>query len=329
MRRRKFITLLGGAVAAWPRVARAQQPTMPVVGCVYYGPPEANANSAAAFRKGLSQAGYVEGRNVAIEFRFAHNELARLPELVTDLVRHRVAVIATPNSATVAVAAKAVTTTTPIVFSTGGDPVQLGLVASLNRPGGNVTGFSSLVQEDSGKQLGLLHDLLPRAARFAVLANPSSPNFEPSIKGVQAAAAAIGRQTEIFLASTNGEIDTAFESLVQKRPDALLVSPSLLYNSRRSQLLTLAAHHRLPTMYGTRDFTDAGGLMSYSSDLQGQDAARQVGIYVARILNGEKPADLPVQLATKFAFVINLQTAKTLGITIPPMLLALADAVIE
>jgi putative ABC transport system substrate-binding protein len=327
MRRREFITLLGGGAALWPLAARSQQPAMPVVGYLYVGSPEASPHLVAAFRKGLSEMGYVEGRNVATEYRFAHNDNARLPELAADLVRSRVAVIATPGGLPAALAAKAATTTIPIVFYTAIDPVQVGLVASLNRPGGNVTGFTSMNAELGGKRLGLLHELLPRSARFAVLVDPNSPQTESIIKDLQAAAAGIGRQLEVLTAGTNREIDTAFANLVQKQADALLVTPSTLFNNRRVQLATLAAHYRLPAIYAWRESAEAGGLMSYGTN--NADQFRQVGIYVSRILKGDKPADLPVQQPTRFEFVINLQTARTLGIDIPPILLAIADEVIE
>jgi ABC-type uncharacterized transport system substrate-binding protein len=325
--RREFITLLCGAAAVWPGAARAQQPAMPVVGYLYPGSPEPNANNAAAFRKGLSDAGYVEGRNVAIEYRFAHNELARLPELAADLVRRRVAVIATPGGIAAPLAAKAATTTIPIVFTMGADPVQLGLVASLNRPGGNVTGISSMNTELGAKRLGLLHELLPRAARFAALLNPNSSPGDTVFADLQGAAASIGRQIEGFYVSSNLEIDTAFASLVQKRADALLVSPYALLVNRRVQLVALAAHYRLPAIYAFREHVEIGGLMSYGSSATDRD--RQAGIYTGRVLKGEKPADLPVMRAVKFEFVLNLHTAKLLGIEVPPGLLALADEVIE
>jgi putative tryptophan/tyrosine transport system substrate-binding protein len=327
MHRRSVLTLLGASAAAWPLAARAQQPAMPVVGYLYPGTPETSANLIAAFRKGLRETDYVEGRNVAIQFRFAQNEFERLPELAADLVRRRVAVIATPGSTPATLAAKAATTTIPIVFQIGGDPVQAGLVASLNRPGGNVTGVTSMNGDIEAKRVGLMHELLPRATRFAVLVNPNNPNVAPLTRDVQAAAAAIGRQIEVLTAGTNRDIDAAFSSLVQKRADALLVSAERLFFDRRAQILTLAAHHRVPAIYPWRENAEAGGLMSYGASVA--DDFRQVGIYVGRILKGEKPADLPIMRASKFEFVINLQTARTLGIEVPPTLLALADEVIE
>jgi putative ABC transport system substrate-binding protein len=328
MNRRDFITLLGGAAVAWPLAARAQQPALPVVGFLRDSSPEAGADTARAFRKGLNETSYVEGRNVAIEYRWASIEdIARLPELALDLVSRRVAVIATPNSTPAAVAAKAATTTIPIVFGMAADPVQIGLVASLNRPGGNVTGINSMNVELEAKRLGLLHELLPSATRFAVLVNPTNPTAQSVTRNAQAAAATIGLHIEVLTASNNRDIDMAFASLVEKQADALLVSTSVLFESRRPQFVALAAYHRVPAIYWQREFAEAGGLMSYGSDLS--DQARQVGIYTGRILNGEKPADLPIRRATKFEFVINLQTARLLGLTVPPTLLAIADEVIE
>ena len=326
MRRRDFITLLGGA-AAWPLAARAQQAVMPVVGFVYPGVPELSTGIVAAFRKGLNEAGFIEGRNVTVEFRFAYNDNARLPELAADLAQRRVAVIATPGSTPSALAAKAATTTIPIVFGIGPDPVEIGLVASLNRPGGNITGVSSMNAELGAKRLGLLHELLPTAVRFAVLVNPNNRNAEALTRDAQATASALSRQVEVLPANNTREIDAAFVSLLQKRADALLVSPDPLFDSRRVQLVTLATHHRLPTIYSFRENVEIGGLMSYGSSAAERD--RQVGIYTGRILKGEKAAELPVIRAAKFEFVINLQTAKVLGLNVPQALLATADEVIE
>ena len=327
MKRREFITLLGGATVAWPFSARAQQPVMPVVGFLFPGSPELSTGIVGAFRKGLGETGFAEGRNVAIEFRFGYNDNARLPELAADLVHRRVAAIATPGSTVAALAAKATTSTIPIIFSIGPDPVEIGLVASLNRPGGNVTGFSSLNAELGAKRLEILHELLPSAERFAVLVNPSNRNAGPLTRDAQATSSAIGRQIEIFAANTNREIDAAFANLLRNRADALLVSPDPLLDSRRVQLVTLAAHHRLPALYPFRENVEIGGLMSYGSSAADRD--RQVGIYTGRILKGEKPADLPVMRAAKFEFIINLTTAKALGLDVPPSLLARADEVIE
>jgi putative ABC transport system substrate-binding protein len=327
MKRRTFITLLGGAAAAWPVAARAQQPAMPVVGFLYSGAPEPSAAWVVAFRKGLSEAGFSEGRNVAIEYRWAYNEPERLPELAADLVRRRVAVIVTPGIVAAALAAKAATTTIPIVFRTGGDPVERGLVGSLNRPGGNVTGVGAMSLETGTKRLGLLHELLPGAVRFAVLFNPNDPNAEHYVKDLQTAASTIRRHLEFFGASNNREIDVAFASLMRKRPDALLVVSQGLLNNRRVQIVTQATHHALPAIYPFREFVEIGGLMSYGSSTTEQ--FRLTGVYTGRVLKGEKPADLPVMRASKFELVINLQTAKVLGIEVPTSLLASADEVIE
>jgi putative tryptophan/tyrosine transport system substrate-binding protein len=325
MKRREFITLLGGAAVS-PLAARAQQPAMPVVGYFHPSTPEAGADLVAAFRKGLSETGYVEGRNVTIEYVWAHNESSRVPELAAELVRRRVSVIvaATLNTA---LAVKAATTTIPIVFNATGDPVTTGLVASLRRPGGNATGLSSLGGELGAKRLGLLHELVPKAARIALLVNPMSRYAQSMIEETQTAASAIGGQIEAFTADTPREIDAAFASLTQKRAEALVVGLSALFVSRRVQMTTLAAHHRLPTIYALRNFVEAGGLMSYGASYTEQ--ARQIGIYAGRILKGEQPADLPIMQPTKLELVINLKTAKTLGLTIPPGVLAIADEVIE
>jgi putative ABC transport system substrate-binding protein len=277
MQRREFIGLIGG-VAAWPLAARAQQPTMPVIGFLHSASAAAFAAPLAAFRKGLSEAGYVEGRNVAIEYRWAEGQNDSLPALAAELVRRRVAVIVTPGNTATALAAKAATATIPIVFSNGVDPVKIGLIASLNRPGGNATGFSDFGAEIGAKRLGFLHELLPGAARFAVLVNPDNPFMTESfVAELQTAASAIGRQIEVFTARTNGDIDTAFATLVKKRADALLTSPDPLFVTRRVQLITLAARHALPGLYHRRELAEAGGLMSYGSDLS--DQFRQIGVY--------------------------------------------------
>ena len=324
MRRREFITLLGG-VAAWPLVARAQQ-AMPVVGFLRPGSPELNAHLVTAFRKGMGETGYTEGRNVAVEYRWADND-HQLTELAADLVRLRVAVIATPGSTAAAAAAKSATTTIPVVFSAGGDPVQTGLVASLNRPGGNVTGVSSMSGELGTKRVGLLQELVPRAARLAALVNPNNPLAEAFVADIRAAASAIGRQIEVVTASTSRDIDTAFATLMQKRADALVVGLDPLFVSSRVQLAALAAYHAVPAIYPFREDAEAGGLMSYGPS--NTDLVRQVGIYTGRVLKGEKPADMPILRAIRFELVINLKTAKALGLTVPPSLLARADEVIE
>jgi putative tryptophan/tyrosine transport system substrate-binding protein len=325
MKRREFITLLGGA-AAWPLAAHAQQPALPVIGFLYAGSPEASAHLVAAFREGLAQAGYVEGQNVAIEFRWARNEIDRLPELAADLVRRKVAVITAPGSIAAAVAAKAATAAIPIVFSMGGDPVQAGLVGSFNRPGGNVTGISSMNIELGSKRLGLLHELVPKAERFATIVI-NSPVYAPLVQDLQAGAARIGRQIDVFYASTSRDIDAVFASMVQKRIEALVLSGGPLFNNNRVQLATLAARHVLPAIYSSREFAEAGGLMSYGPNIA--EEFRETAIYCGRVLRGEKPADLPVMRASKFEFIINLQSARALGVDVPPTLLARADEVIE
>ena len=327
MKRREFITLLGGAAAAWPLAARAQQPAMPVIGLLHPGSPETNARFVAGFRKGLAETGYVEGRNILIEYRWGHGESTRLPELAADLIRRAANVIVTPGGVAAALAAKAETATIPIVFVIGVDPVQAGLVVSLNRPGGNVTGITSMNSGLAAKQLGLLHQLLQRDARFVVLVNSSNPQIRLAVADVKAAAAAMGQPLDIVTAKTNREITPAFKEAVQKRADAILISPDPLFSSRPVQLATLAARHAMPAIYALREFAESGGLISYGSNFT--DMFRQAGTYVARILKGEKPADLPILQATKFELVINLQTAEVLGLAVPPSLLAIADEVIE
>src|SRR5215472_12359097 len=327
LRRREFITLLGGAAAARPLAARAQQGAMPVVGLLYPGSPEATAKYLAGFRKGLGETGYVEGHNVAIEYRWAHGENSRLPELAADLISRPVSVIATPGSVAAAVAAKAATMTIPIVFMVGVDPVQAGLVVSLNRPGGNVTGTTSLNSGLVAKQLGLLHQLLHRDARFAFLVNPNNPQSRSVVTDVQATASAMGQQLEILTATTNRDIRPAFDVAVRKRTDALLIQADPLFANRPVQLATLAARHVLPAIYSSREFAEARGLLSYGPSIT--EEFRQTGIYCGRVLKGEKPADLPVMRATKFELIINLQTARALGLEVPPTLLARADEVIE
>jgi putative ABC transport system substrate-binding protein len=300
---------------------------MQLVGYLNAGTPEANAANVVAFRKGLSEMGFVEGRNLAIEFRWAQNDRNRLSELAADLVRRRVAVIATPNSARGALAAKALTPTIPIVFGTSADPVEFDLVASFNRPGGNVTGFNDMGAELVQKQLGLLHELLPRAARFGVLATRGYIFLNRVTDDAQSAAATIGKPVEIFLADTDLEINAAFAEMMQRRVSAFLVSDDAVLLGRHTQILTLAARHALPAVNASRAWATAGGLMSYGPFMN--DQARQVGIYTGRVLKGEKPADLPVVRATRFEFVINLATARAIGVEIPPTLLAIADEVIE
>jgi ABC-type uncharacterized transport system substrate-binding protein len=327
MKRRDFITLIGVAAAAWPLAVRAQQPAMPVIGYLHVGASAESRDRVVAFHRGLKELGFVEGRNVAIEYRWADTQFDRLPELAADLIRRGVAVIAAPAGADTARVVKGLTTTIPIVFSTGVDPVQTGLVRSLNQPGGNATGVADLAVGVAGKRLGLLHELLPGAVRFALLVTPGTTAGESTIAEVESAAAAIGRQVEVLSATTNLDIDAAFARLAQKRADALLVAPQILFSTRRVQLVTLAARHAVPTMYYQREYVEAGGLMSYGSSII--DRERQLGVYTGRILKAEKPADLPILRAVKFEFVINLQTAKTIGLDMPPTLLARADEVIE
>jgi putative ABC transport system substrate-binding protein len=327
MRRREFIRVVGGAAATWPVAARAQQPAMPVIAVILDGSAEGNARYVGGFRKGLSETGYVEGQNVTVEYHFLEGKYDRLPELLTDLVRRQVAVIATAITLT-ALAAKAATATIPIVFSVGGDPVELGLVASLARPGGNVTGVAIQAAEVVAKRLRLLHDLLPNAVRTAVLVNPgNAPIAKYTVQGVQKAAPAMGLQVQILNATTIGEIDAAFATIARERLDALFVGPDQLFTSRRVQLVTLAASDRIPATYQNRDYVEVGGLMSYGPDYP--DIFRQVGVYTGSILKGAKPADLPVLQSTKFEFVINLTTAKALGLTIPAGVISIADEVIE
>jgi putative tryptophan/tyrosine transport system substrate-binding protein len=326
MRRRDFITVLGGAVA-WPIAARAQQPAMPVVEFLKIGASDASADDVRAFRKGLEETGYVEGQNVTVEYHGMAGQYDRLPALMADLVRRRIAVIATMGDP-VALAAKAATATIPIVFGVGQDPVKLGLVNSLARPGGNATGINFFFQEVVAKRLGLLHELVPKADRIAVLVNPANTvSAETALRGVQEAAPTIGLQIRILNASTIGEIDAAFATLARERPDALFVCPDGFFASRRVQFVTLTGRDRIPAIYPDRDTVAAGGLMSYGTDLA--DVSRQVGVYTGSILKGAKPADLPVVQATKFELVINLRTARALDIEVPPTLFAIADEVIE
>ncbi len=326
MRRREFITLLGGAAAAWPLAARAQQPAMPVIGFLSPTSPDGFTERLRAFRLGLNDTGYVEGENVAIVYRWAENQIDRLPELAAELARRQVAVLAiVGNAATLA--AKAITTI-PIVFTVNEDPVRLGLVASLARPGGSLTGVNFLAGELAAKRLEFLRELVPAATRVAVLVNPANATTaESTLRDVAPAARAMGLQMLVLKTSISREIDAVFDTLVRERPDALFVNPDPFFSTRRVQLVHLASRHAVPAIYATRDFAEAGGLMSYGPSLA--DAYRQVGIYTGRILKGAKPADLPVVQSAKFELVINHQAARTLSLTVPPTLLARADEVIE
>ena len=327
MKRRAFVGLVGGVVVAWPLVARAQQPAMPVIGFLNSTSQEGYAARIAAFRKGLAEIGFVEGKNVAIEFRHADGHYDRLPAMAADLVRRQVAVIVAIG-ASAALPAKAATTTVPIVFSTSGDPVALGLVASLARPGGNITGTARLNVEAGAKRLQLLHEMVPAATIFSLLVNPTNTALaEPQSKDTEAAARTFGLELHVLRASTDLEIDGAFETLVQLRAGGLMIGPDAFFNSRIARLAALAVRHGVPTIYQDRAFVAAGGLMSYAGNLG--DGYRIAGAYVGRILKGEKPADLAVQQSTKFELCINLKTARALGLTIPTMLLAQADEVIE
>jgi len=326
MRRREFITLVGGAAAYWPLAARAQQ-GMPVVGFLNSGSPESSSFLVTAFREGLKQASYVEGQNVTIEYRWAKSHYNQLQALAADLVRRQVAVIAATGGTISAQAAKVATSTIPIVFNGGDDPIKSGLVASFNRPGGNITGVITQSAALEPKRLGLLRELVPQAAIIAVLLNPTNSDAEFQRRDIQAAAAAIGQQLRIFNASTESEIETAFSALLQQRADALLIGNDAFFVNRREQIVALAARHAVPTIYTFRSFAESGGLMSYSTNLV--EVYRQVGVYVGRILKGEKPADLPIVQPTKFELVINFKTAKALGLKVPFGLLNAADEVIE
>jgi putative ABC transport system substrate-binding protein len=327
MKRREFITLLGGTTAAWSVAAGAQPGAMPIVGFVTNRSAEASVRQAAAFRKGLNDTGYVEGQNVMVEYHWLEGHYDRLSAVMADLVRRRVAVISTFANAP-ALAAKAATTTIPIIFGVGQDPVKMGLVASLARSGSNATGINFFNQEAVAKRLGLLHDLVPKAVRIAVLVNPANPSaIESTLREIPEAARALGLQIAVLNASTGREIEAAFSTLVRDRADALFVAPDGFFTGRPVQFATLAAHHRIPAAYTQRDFVEAGGLMSYGTDIPGM--YRQVGVYTGQILKGAKPEELPVQQSTKFEFVINLQTARALGLEVPNSLQLLADQVIE
>ena len=328
MRRRDVVALLGGAAAAWPVVARAQQTAMPVIGFLGGTSPDTLADRLRAFRQGLKDAGYIEGENLAIEYRWAQNQIERLPELAADLVRRKVAVIAVTGGLSTTLAAKAATSTIPIVFGAGEDPVRLGLVASLARPGGNLTGVNFFSSELAAKRLGLLHELVPTATRVAVLVNPTNvTNTETTLRDLEPAARALGLRLRILHASTSREIDTAFATFHDDRPDALFVGQDVFFVTRRVQLANLASRHVISAVYGQRDYVEAGGLMSYGSNFT--DAHRQIGIYTGRILNGAKPADLPVVQSSKLELLVNLPTARAIGLDIPPTLLARVDEVIE
>jgi ABC-type uncharacterized transport system substrate-binding protein len=327
MRRRELITLLSGLAAAWPLAARAQQPTLPVIGFLGSTSPDTYAHLVAAFHRGLSETGYGEGQNVAIEYRWANDQYDRLAALAADLVRRQVAVIVSSGGVITAVEAKAATSSIPILFAIGSDPVKYGFVASLNRPGRNMTGVNFFSTTLGPKRLELLRELLPKAMAIGALVNPSGPTAESDVKEMEGAARALGLQFRVVTASSERDFEPAFATIVQQRTDALIVISDPLFTSHRDHVVALAAHHALPTTYSLREFVAVGGLMSYGTSFA--DAYRQIGVYAGRILKGEKPSELPVMQPTKFEFVINLKTAKTLGLKVPDKLLALADEVIE
>ena len=327
MRRREFVTLLGGAAAAWPLTARAQQPAMPVIGFLYSGSPAPMAPYLAVFLRALAEAGYVENKNVAIEYRYAEGQYDRLPLLAADLVRRRAAVIVAAPNTNAARAAIAASGGTPIVFNVSDDPVKLGLVASLNRPGGNATGVNSFMSELVAKRLGLLREFLPAAARFGALVNPNAATTEAFVKDFTAAAGILNVQFEIVQARDDHEIEVAFDTLARNKNDALMVAPDTFFASRNAQIATVAMRHAIPAVYTVRAYVEHGGLMSYGPSVP--DTYRQLAIYVGRILKGEKPADLPVVQSTKLDLVLNVRTARALGLEVPPTFLARADEVIE
>jgi putative ABC transport system substrate-binding protein len=328
VRRRDFITLVGGAAAAWPRAARAQQAGMPVIGVLSIRSPDTDAQLLLSLRQGLSTGGFVEGRNVALEYRYAQGQPSRLPSLASDLVGHQVAVIVTTGGAQAALAAKSTTATIPIVFSIGADPVAAGLVPNLNRPGGNLTGVTTSYDESAPKRLGLLREILPNSATVCVLVNPSDPiTSNNEMNDMRRAARSVGQEVAVLQASSEREIEAAFARLIDMRANALVVAPDALFATQAHQLIALAARHSIPALYWRREFAEAGGLMSYGSNLG--DALRTMGVYAARILKGEKPGDLPVQQPTRFELVVNLKAAKAMGLAIPESFLARADEVIE
>jgi putative ABC transport system substrate-binding protein len=327
MRRREFITLVGGVAASWPLALRAQQPAMPVIGFLGSASPAPWAQFVAAFRTGLKESGYVEGQNVTVEFRWAEGQYDRLPRMAADLVRRKVAVLVSTGGIPSIAAAKAATSTIPIVFTLGSDPVKLGVVASLSRPGGNVTGINLFTAVLNTKRLGLLRDMVPTAALIAALVNPKNPATESQTKNIEEATRAVGRQVHFLYASSERDLDTALDALARLRAGALIVASDPFFSGQRDHIIALVARYAIPAIYEQREFAAAGGLMSYSGDFA--EAYRQAGIYTGRILKGEKPADLPVMQTTKFEFVINLKTAKALGLEVPPGISAQADEIIE
>jgi putative tryptophan/tyrosine transport system substrate-binding protein len=327
MRRREFIAIVGGAMSGWPLAARSQQPSLPVIGFLHSASPEQNVKRVSAYLQGLKDGGFVDGQNVKIEYRWANGNESLLPGLAADLIGRGVAVIVTPGSTPAALVAKASTSTIPLVVTTGADPVALGVVASINHPGGNITGVSSMNADVAAKRLGVLKELVPEAAHYFTLINPTSPLAEPSLKDLQSGAASLGIHVEVLRASTDTEIDAAFAGLPQQADTALVFGPDQYFYSRRARIAALAAKHALPTVFDVRDYVDAGGLSSYGTDYF--SVMQLAGDYTARILKGEKPGDLPFLQPTKFEMVLNLKTAKALGLNVPPSLLAIADDVVE